>query len=316
MFLEKVYAGRNNWFLYVFSLLIIFAATQLGSIPLLIYMIWENPELLSFYIHTKDSGLIENGGNMALSAATSTNIGLALTLFTFVVGFFSIFFCIRYLHRRKATDVITGRSGVDWGRILFGAGIWGVLTVAGFAVQLLLSDNSDIVFQFDAANFIILVIISLLFFPFQTSFEELLFRGYLMQWSALLFRYRWVALLITGVLFGIMHAANPEVEAFGMWIAMPQYILMGLILGYVAIKDDGTELALGLHMANNILAAITFTSDASSLQTHALFKDLNPSASHLDTVIILVSGIIFIWICNRKYRFMGKINLWKKIGEE
>ena len=88
---------------------------------------------------------------------------------------------------------------------------------------------------------------------------------------------------------------------------------MGLILGYIAVKDDGIELALGLHMANNILAAITLTSDASTLQTHALFKDMNPSASHLDTLMMLITGILFIWICNRKYHFWGKINIWQKI---
>ena len=262
MFLEKVYSGRNQWYFYIFSLLIIFTATQIGSLPLVGYMIMEDPSILQ-------------GGD--ISAATSTNTGLALTLLSFAVGFFTILFCVKY--------------------IFFG-------------------DTSHLVFQFEPVHFLILVVISLLLFPFQTSFEELLFRGYLMQWSALLFKYRWVAVVITGVLFGILHGANPEVEEFGMWVALPQYILMGLILGFVAVKDDGMELSLGLHMANNIIAAITITSDSSTLQTHALFKDLHPTASHFDTLTMLVAGVIFIWICNRKYHFWGKICLWKKIQKE
>lgn len=301
MFLEKVYTGKNQWYLYVFSLLIIFTATQIGSLPLVGYMILENPDILK----TGD-----------ISAATSTNTGLALTLLSFTAGFFAVFFCVKYIHHKKGTDIITARRRVDWGRIFFGAAIWGVLSLLTFAVPFLFGDTSDIVFRFDPLNFFILVSISLLLFPFQTSFEELLFRGYLMQWSAQLFKYRWVALLITGLLFGLLHGANPEVEEFGMWIALPQYILMGLILGYVAIKDDGMELSLGLHMINNILAAITFTSDSSTLQTHALFKDLHPTASWLDTLLMLAAGVIFIWICNRKYQFAGKVNLWGKIKEE
>jgi len=59
-------------------------------------------------------------------------------------------------------------------------------------------------------------------------------------------------------------------------------------------------------MANNIIAAITITSDSSTLQTHALFKDLHPTASHFDTLTMLVAGVIFIWICNRKYHFWWK----------
>lgn len=300
MFLEKVYNGKNQWYLYIFSLLVIFTATQIGSLPLLGYMVWQDPEILKT-------------GN--ISAATSTNAGLALTLLSFVVGFFAIFFCVKFIHRKKSTDIVTARKRVDWGRVFFGAAIWGILSLTTLAVPFLFGDTSDIVFQFDPLNFFILVVISLLLFPFQTSFEELLFRGYLMQWSALMFRYRWAAVVVTGVLFGLLHGANPEVEEFGVWIALPQYILMGLILGFVAVKDDGMELSLGLHVSNNILAAIMFTSDSSTLQTHALFKDLHPTASWLDTGMMLVAGIIFIWLCNRRYHFMDKVNLWGKIEE-
>lgn len=300
MFLEKVYNGKNQWYLYIFSLLVIFTATQIGSLPLLGYMVWQDPEILKT-------------GN--ISAATSTNAGLALTLLSFVVGFFAIFFCVQFVHRKKSTDIVTARKRVDWGRVFFGAAIWGILSLTTLAVPFLFGDTSDIVFQFDPLNFFILVVISLLLFPFQTSFEELLFRGYLMQWTALLFRYRWAAVVVTGVLFGLLHGANPEVEEFGVWIALPQYILMGLILGFVAVKDDGMELSLGLHVSNNILAAIMFTSDSSTLQTHALFKDLHPTASWLDTGMMLVAGIIFIWLCNRRYHFMDKVNLWDKIEE-
>ncbi len=299
MFLEKVYNGRNQWYFYLFSLLIIFTATQIGSLPLLAYLAKINP-------HALLSGDI--------SAGTSTNAGLALALLSFVVGFFALFLCVKYIHRKKYTDIVTGRRKVDWGRVFFAAGIWGGLSVITLAITLWNSNPADIVFQFEPLNFVILVVISLLLFPFQTSFEELLFRGYLMQWSALLLRYRWAAILLTGVLFGALHGANPEVEEFGVWLALPQYILMGLILGYVAVKDNGTELALGLHMANNILAAITFTSDSSTLQTHALFKDLHPTASWVDILAMLVTGILFIWICNRKYHFMHKVDLREKIA--
>ena len=277
MFLEKVYNGKNQWYLYIFSLLIIFTATQIGSLPLVGYIMWKDPAMLVT-------------GNIA--AATSTNAGLALTLLSFLTGFLAIFFCVKFIHRKQPVDIITSRHRIDWGRILFAAAIWGLLSIITLAIPLFTADQSNLVF------------------------EELLFRGYLMQWSALLFKYRWIAILLTGTLFGLLHGANPEVEEFGIWVALPQYILMGLILGFVAVKDDGMELSLGLHMANNILAAITITSDASTLQTHALFKDLHPTASWVDTLMMLIAGLIFIWACNQKYHFIQKINLWEKIGTE
>lgn len=298
MFLEQAYTGKNQWYIYVLTLLIVFTATQIGNLPLVAYMMYLDPESLKT-------------GNIAI--ATGTNTGLALTLFSFTVGFFALLLCVRYIHQKPYISIVTARRKIDWKRIFFGAGIWGALTLITFIVQYATTDSSEIQFQFEPMRFLGLLAVSLVLFPFQTSFEELLFRGYLMQWAALLFKYRWVAVLLTGLLFGAMHGANPEVGAYGMWVAMPQYIFMGLILGYVAVKDNGMEISLGLHLANNILAALTFTSDASALQTSALFKDLNPTASHWDTLMLLVAGVLFIWICNRKYRFAKKIDLWKKI---
>ena len=201
---------------------------------------------------------------------------------------------------------MTGRDRLDWGRIFFGAGIWTILSILTFMLPLLFGESDTLVFQFDASKFFVLLLISLILFPFQTSFEELTFRGYLMQGSYLLFNNKWAALVLTSVIFGLMHSANPEVQAFGAWVALPQYIIMGFLLGYVAIKDNGMELSLGIHVANNILSAITFTSDSSTLQTHALFRDLAPSSSWMDSVVILIAALVFVWICNRKYKFMTK----------
>ena len=104
MFLEKVYSGRNQWYFYIFSLLIIFTATQIGSLPLAGYMIMEDPSILQ-------------GGD--ISAATSTNTGLALTLLSFAVGFFTILFCVKYIHQKNGryrNRPATDRLGQDFFR--------------------------------------------------------------------------------------------------------------------------------------------------------------------------------------------------------
>ncbi len=298
MFLEKAFIGRNNWYLYVLTLLIVFIATQLASIPLGIYLLIQNPSAAM-------AGTISN--------MTSTNMGFALTMLTFVGGFFALFFCVKFLQKKQYLDIVTARRKFDWKRFFFAIGVWTIMTLLSLAWELLNSETSTVVFQFEPLNFFILVLLSLLLFPFQTSFEELVFRGYLMQGFALLFRYRWIPFVLTSVLFGLMHTANPEVAAFGIAKAMPLYILMGLIMGYLTIKDDGLELAIGLHLSNNFLSALLITSDSSALQTHALFRETAPSISYADTLLMLVSGLIFIFCCNWKYKFFHKNNLNEKI---
>lgn len=289
MFIEQAFTGKNNWTLYILTVLIVFVTMQIASLPLMVYLIFTNPEAL------------QNGG---LEVITDTNLGLALTLLAFVAGFFSLLFCVKYIHRKNYLDIITSRQKFNWQRFFFGAGVWGILSLIIMLSTIYTSRNNEVIFQFNFVDFIGLMIISLLLLPFQTAFEEIMFRGYLMQGFALFFKSRWLSVIIVAILFGLMHGANPEVKNFGAEVTLPQYIIMGLLLGFIALKDEGLELAIGLHAANNILAAITFTSDASALQTHALFKDLNPSVSHLDTLILLIAGIIFIAVCNRKYHFL------------
>lgn len=308
MFLEKVYLGRNQWYYYIFTLLITFFAWQfIGVIPLVVYTFIHTPDLVQTF--TQDPTALQS----ALIGAMQTNTGLALTLVAFVFGLVALFAGVRYIQNKPCLAIVTGRPRIDWKRIGFGAGVWALLSIATFAYQLAFMDHSDLIFQFEPANFFILLLISLTLLPLQASFEEILFRGYLMQWAAFLFKCRWIPFLLTGILFGLMHAANPE-TGMGFWIVMPQYILMGLIMSYIAVKDDGLELALGLHIANNVLAAITVTSPTSALQTHALFQLQNPTASHWDTLVMLISGILFIVLCQLKYRFWGKIDLWGKIN--
>ncbi|WP_251620701.1 CPBP family intramembrane glutamic endopeptidase [Odoribacter lunatus] len=286
MFIEQAYTGKNNWYLYLFTILVVFFITQIGSLPLMLYLLHTNPEALQ-------NGLIN---------FTDTNWGLALTLLPFLCGFFAIFFCIQYFQQKQPLSIVTGRPTFNWQRFFFGAGIWAAISLVIIFISIY--TEKEVVFQFNAPKFAGLLIISLLLLPFQTAFEEILFRGYLQQGLFLLFKSKWLALILTAILFGLMHGANPEVENFGMEIALPQYIAMGLLLGYIAYKDNGLELAIGLHAANNIIASVVLTSDASALQTNALFKDLNPTASHLDTLILIMAGILFIAICNRKYRLL------------
>ncbi len=289
MFIEQALTGKNNWSLYILTVLIVFLIMQIASLPLLIYMLITTPETLQYGM---------------LDTVTDTNLGLVLTLLTFVAGFFALFFCVKYIHRKNYLDIVTSRPKFNWQRFFFGAGVWAILTLIPLSITIYTRENNEIILQFNFLTFIGLAIISLLLLPFQTAFEEIMFRGYLMQGFALFFKSRWISFVLVALLFGIMHSANPEVKNFGAEVTLPQYITMGLLLGFIALKDEGLELAIGLHAANNILAALTFTSDSSALQTHALFKDLSPSASHLDTLILLIAGIIFIAICNRKYHFL------------
>ena len=177
-------------------------------------------------------------------------------------------------------------------------------------------------FQLEWKTWLPLVAIALLIMPMQTSFEELLFRGYLLQGLGLGTNSRLVALVITSLLFGGMHYFNPEIQEFGLLLMMPYYIGMGLFLGILTLMDESLELALGIHAANNIFGAAFVTFAGSALQTDAVFRVTEVNTTFMIPVFFLMAGV-FIYLCTRRFgwkdwsKVYGPIrNRWENKGEE
>jgi membrane protease YdiL (CAAX protease family) len=155
---------------------------------------------------------------------------------------------------------------------------------------------------------LILVVLGAVLIPIQTSTEEYVFRGYLMQGFANLARNRWFPLLMTSVIFGSMHVFNPEVEKMG-YIIMVYYIGTGLFLGILALMDEGIELSLGFHAANNLIGALLVTSDWSVFQTHSIFKDMSEPSAGFDVILpVVVVYPVLLFIFAKKYGW----NNWKE----
>lgn len=180
-----------------------------------------------------------------------------------------------------------------------------VLIATGFDYFL---NPEDFVVQFRLVPFAILFIISILLVPLQTSFEEFLFRGYLMQGLGVITKNRWFPLIITSLVFGGLHLSNPEVTQFGPWI-MVYYIGTGLFLGILTLMDDGLELALGFHAANNLIQILLVTADWSAFQSESILRDITRPESSISELVVSLGIIypIFIFIFAKKYKWKN----WK-----
>jgi hypothetical protein len=121
-----------------------------------------------------------------------------------------------------------------------------------------------------------------------------------MQGFGILVKNRWFPLVMTALLFGLMHSFNPEVKDFGFLAMMPQYILFGLIFGILTILDDGIEAAMGAHAANNIFLCIMVTHKSSALQTAALYEQQNV-LPWIELAALLITGVIFLLVLKRLF---------------
>ncbi|QKX06817.1 CPBP family intramembrane metalloprotease [Aquimarina sp. TRL1] len=231
----------------------------------------------------------------------------AENLLTFVIFLGGLFFWVKFVHRQGIRSLTTSRKKIDWKRILFMFILMGLFVVASVTISYFI-DPSQFIWNFDAEKFAILFLLSVLLIPFQTSFEEYLFRGYMMQGIGLAARNRWVPLVVTSVLFGLMHLANPEVDKIGL-IILVYYIGTGFFLGIITLMDEGLELALGFHLANNLVTALLITANWTAFQTDSLFIDMSEPDKSFEVLLpVFVVFPIFIGILAKKYQWTG----WKE----
>lgn len=223
-------------------------------------------------------------------------------LLPFAVALGLLLLWVRFIHKQSLTALTTSRSRIDWGRVFFAFFLWGILTTVLVFIDYKLSPE-NYQWNFDAGQFLKLAGVAIVLIPLQTSFEEYFFRGYLMQGIGIYTGYRWVPLVITSLFFGLLHLGNPEVGKLGMGI-MIYYIGTGFFLGILTLMDEGLELALGFHAANNLFTALLVTANWTAFQTPSILRDVaTPSMGYDVLVPVLVVFPILLFIFSRRYRW-------------
>jgi membrane protease YdiL (CAAX protease family) len=262
------------------------------------------------------------------------NVGFILLILMFVGALLALWVVIKYLHQKRMVDLVTAQKPIQYHKIFFGFGLWMILTLLLEGVNYLV-DPSNYTFRWAGSNYIVLLLISFVFLPIQTSFEELFFRGYIMQglvsisnynWNfsfkfniiitllvklaKYITKYKWFSILGSSIFFGLVHGTNPEVEEYGFWTMQSYYVVAGLFLALITVLDDGLELALGVHAATNIGGATLFTYKGSVLQTDSLFitEEVKPL---LMLAGFILASILFITICYMKYQWPS----WRTLNE-
>ncbi len=234
------------------------------------------------------------------------NTTLVYIMLPFMGGLLALCFTVYKLHHLSWIHLTTSRNQVDFKRILFSFSVWGSISAIIILLGVFVSSET-LVLNFKAEKFAILFIIAIVLVPIQTSFEEYVFRGYLMQGLGLVSKTNWFPLLITSVTFGLMHLGNPEVGKLGYGI-MVFYIGTGLLLGIITLMDEGMELSLGFHAANNLVTALLVTTDWTAFQTHAVFKDFSTPNLLAELSVMAVLYPLLLLLFAKKYNWKN----WKE----
>ncbi len=320
MFIEQAYLGRHKGWRYVVGILIILFFWQvIGIVPLLLAIAYEMMKGQMQFADLAGTSM----GSLREALHLPPNLFLFILLLTFAFGLLGIYIVVKYLHKQPFRSITTSRKKFDWKRFFLSFGLIAIYITASTLVDYF-SHPNDYIVQFQLVPFLILLIMSIVLIPLQAGFEEYLFRGYLMQGIGLATKTRWVPFIITSFLFGILHAANPEVAQLGPMILI-YYIGTGVFLGILTLMDEGMELNLGFHIANNLILVLLVTSDWSALQSDSILKNITePTTVGFDIIfplvilyplLLLIYAKVYKWT-NWKERLFGRITPPQKTSDK
>jgi membrane protease YdiL (CAAX protease family) len=133
--------------------------------------------------------------------------------------------------------------------------------------------------------------------------EEMLFRGILFRWIEE-FAGSWAALLITALLFGLVHIMNPGATWFS---SLAIAIEAGLLLGGAYMLTRSLWLPIGLHAAWNFTQGEVFDVPVSGYAEHGLIQaklagpailsggQFGLEASIIALMVAAIAGLWFLW---------------------
>jgi membrane protease YdiL (CAAX protease family) len=207
-------------------------------------------------------------------------VTVAVYLVVVAVGLASLLGCSYLLDRRHVRDLGLGLDR-QWGRDLaFGLVLGVVLPTVVFALQyaagwvrvtgVMATGSSGLLALAGASPLLGLVAVAV-FFTGVSLFEEVLVRGYLLTNVAEGLSGVWrfdhrhalgLATIATAVVFGVLHARNPNAGA----VSVLNITAFGVVLGLGYVLTDRLGVPIGLHLTWNTVVGAVYGLPVSGLE--------------------------------------------------
>ena len=186
---------------------------------------------------------------------------LIINFFSLIGTFFVLWLFMKYVNKEpfiklgfqtknRLKDFIVG--------ILIGA----ALMASGYVFLLLLEEIHFERILFDIKE----IIISILFFIMVAIAEEVMFRGYVLKNLMVSFN-KYVALIVSSILFALMHGLNPNIDLF----SLTNLFLCGILLGLSYIYTKNLWFPIALHLSWNLFQTM-FGFNVSGQDTYSLIE--------------------------------------------
>ena len=150
---------------------------------------------------------------------------------------------------------------------------------------------------------------------FQTSGEDVFFKGFLLRQTGAIVPLWWFAPPIISLIFVSLHIGNPDIRD-QLWLIVPYFLISELFIVYLLMRTGGMEAALTTHWWNNFFIFWILAEAATQSNDLTLFVfDEDPSTVSDEALAVALAligiGIQFVAFVSRKSPFFLDHHRWE-----
>ncbi len=174
-----------------------------------------------------------------------------------VIGLF-----IKFVDKKPFSSLGFEKGGI-WKDILKGLALGFIIMLIGFTVLIATKQIEFINMNFNLFSFIL----SFGIYIFVAVYEEILLRGYVLNNLMCSFN-KYIALLISSVIFSLLHAGNPHVNLFTLF----ELFIAGILLGLPYILTKKLWFSIALHFSWNFFQGTIFGFNVSGQENYSIIE--------------------------------------------
>jgi len=227
------------------------------------------------------------------------------TIISAVCLILTIFFALKLFDKKKMKHIGFTSIKRNYSDLLYGL-LFGWLSITFVFVFLLFSGNITLVGSFTNPNFSLEILTGLIMFIFVGINEEMFARGYCMTVLKQT-ESKWVPVIVSSVIFSLMHSLNPNVSLLGF----VNIFLVGILFALMFYKTGNLWMPIGYHITWNYFQGNIYGLPVSGMSTSGIYRSeivnnnilnggqFGPEAG-LAVTILLAFSIVLIWSYKRK----------------
>lgn len=229
------------------------------------------PYLVIVGIFELIGGLIVGLDSRHMNANSQTSAQLFVTCFMGMVGTLAVVWLFTTKVDKKSFANISFDKTNMVKDIVLGLAMGFVIILSGFSILVLTHQLQFIDIKFNALN----LLYSVGIFVFVAVSEEVFTRGYILRNLAFSFN-KYMALVVSALIFSLMHLANPNANLVGLSIIF----LSGLVLGLPYLYTKNLWFPIALHFSWNFFQGPIFGFNVSGLNFYKLIETKYATANN------------------------------------